>query len=129
MGVLSWVARIRLRVTGGLSDVSQAVGATARVCLASVWHDRGLEMNSSYACPAPPSERIASDRDEPPSGCAADCVGAVGGAKLSGDRRHVKLDGLGADAKPRCDGLVREPLGEPLEDLDLSRREWLFESP
>src|SRR5664280_2540362 len=52
-----------------------------------------------------------------------DCLGAVVDAQLSQNAGHVVLDGLLADRKRVGDLLVRHPLGDVVQDLDLARRE------
>ena len=46
--------------------------------------------------------------------------GAVGHLELCEDRRHVVADGLLAEEECRCDLGVRPPLGEEVQDFELS---------
>jgi hypothetical protein len=59
---------------------------------------------------------------------ATDGLGSVRGSELPENGRDVEFDRLVADPETLGDALVRQPFGQKLENVDLSRGERLFES-
>jgi hypothetical protein len=70
--------------------------------------------------------RLALQRDDAAPDRHAHRLGAVGHRKLAQNRGDVEFHRLVADAEPRRNRLVRQPLRQQAEHLQFSRRERLF---